>query len=225
MQNLAWVVEIIDWLKRWQTLVGAFIGAASGLLVALVMARSARHREEVVGALLVSGDLAEPLAFKAECPTLWAMTGRQETEYAGWLVERFLHRWPPLSPLFAAEALRVMPVNVELAAHLVLFQKLHREMRTTIEEVRHLLSVPELSTAARDELNKRIRRLVSGFDQLTAHASCATCLITGLILSRAYLFHRVRRWVWKTQQERQCRELLTAPQRAHLTTLASSSSQ
>ena len=53
------IIEILSLLKEWQTLIGSILGGIFALLVALIVAHSARRQEEISSGMLVIGYLVE----------------------------------------------------------------------------------------------------------------------------------------------------------------------
>lgn len=56
------IYAMIEFLDKWQTLIGAAVGGLIGLLAALIVAHDARYREERSAAMLISVDLTSVLA-------------------------------------------------------------------------------------------------------------------------------------------------------------------
>ena len=73
------VAEVVDFLYRWQTLIGAFLGTLGGLFAALLVAHSARRREEIISAMLAIRDLTEFIAMKDVCDRLYRRSKRHCT--------------------------------------------------------------------------------------------------------------------------------------------------
>ena len=105
--------------------------------------------------------------------------------------------------------MRLMAVNTELAAHLSLFQKMHFEVGMTLDEIKRTMAQPP-DPDAQAEVDKRARRLAWMATAIAEHASCASWLINRLILSPAHLLLRLKRLVWKTARDRECRTRLQA---------------
>ncbi len=56
------ITKLIEWLRKWQTFLGAAIGGIIGLLSALIVAHSARRREEISAAMVLVGNLVKVVA-------------------------------------------------------------------------------------------------------------------------------------------------------------------
>ena len=192
------VKELILFLQKWQTLIGAFIGGILGLLAAWIVARDARRREERAAAMLLITDLHST---KIISETLDEVIKRKEI--LGEEKERFIADMLSrdigglsLSSLFESSMARIMPLDNYLAAHLVLFRKFSTRLDATLAELRRNLEMSRLPgrvMITREELNFQIEIISKQFHSVVEHTLCAEHLVDKLILRRTAPFHRIAR--------------------------------
>ena len=118
-------MSLIDIIFKWQTLIGAILGGLFALAVALVVALTMRRREEVASGMVVVGDLTAVRIASEALNSLAAKENIGEKEYPLWFSDKLVSSHPKLSVLFEASVARLMPVDVYLAAHLSLFQRIY----------------------------------------------------------------------------------------------------
>lgn len=112
------MAEIIAATKDWQPIIGALIGAIAALGVALLVAYSARRREDLSAAMVLVGNLMTLKAAEDAIKRIAKEQNVEDTKYAFFVASRLTHSFPNLSPLFESCVARLMPVNVFLASHL-----------------------------------------------------------------------------------------------------------
>ena len=129
------MTELVEWLFKWQTLIGAAIGGIIGLLSALIVAQSARRREEASAAMVLSGNLVK-VVFASQV-LLEKSEGKdfpKENRHL-WLAEKLAKYRPSMSPMFEASVVRVMPVNGKLASHLELFRLIYADVDLILDRI------------------------------------------------------------------------------------------
>ncbi len=203
--------ELICFLEKWQTLMGAFIGGIVGLLAALLVARDARRREERAAAMLLVGDLAE---VRNASEVLREMSEKKDMvseEKARWITAALVKGRPSLSPMFESSMARIISVDKYLAAHLILFKKIFMGAEARLTELAHLLErykQPGHVMLSKEEMNSQIKLITSGFYNAVEHAACAEYLLDKLIIRRSAPFHRLIRKLKTPNEEKKCIELL-----------------
>ena len=205
--------ELISFLEKWQTLIGAFIGGIVGLLAALFVARDARRREERAAVMLLIGDLAE---VRNASEVLTEMSEKRDMtadKKARWITDKLLKGRPLLSPLFESSMARVIPVDNYLAAHLTLFKKIFLSTDTRLNELAR--SLERLKQAGpfmltKEEIDSQIKLITRGFYNAVEHAACAEHLLDKLIVRRGATLHRLMRKFKTPSEEKECIELLTS---------------
>lgn len=204
--------ELICYLEKWQTLIGAFIGGIVGLLAALLVARDARKREQRAAAMLLVGDLAE---VRTASEVLREMSEKKDMSAddkgARWITNMLLKRRPSLSPLFESSMVRIMSVDDHLAAHLILFKKIFRSADARLTELAYSLERSKQEgpfILSNKEIDSLIKLIASGFYNAVEHAVCAEHLLDKLIIRRSALLHRLMRKFKIPKEEKKCRELL-----------------
>lgn len=203
--------NIVNFMDHWQTLIGAIIGGLFALTVALLVAFKARRREEISAAMLLVGNL---VSVKAAEETLMEQASEENVEdaiLAPWVAEKLVWPRPRLSPMFEASLVRVMPISAVLSAHLDLFHTIYADVERHLErlagdfeEVRR--NGKPLRT--KEAMNADASLARKGFAIAAAHAKCAERLLTQLVLSQFPTWHRVRRVILPSKDERQCNKRL-----------------
>jgi hypothetical protein len=200
------MIEFIGILYKWQTLVGSILGGIFALLVALIVGRSVRRREEISSGMLIISDLA---AVKIAYETLTALATKQnipEDQYPIWLAERLSYSFPKLSPLFEASIVRMMPINTYLAAHLTLFHKIYVDVGVMVDRLSEDLKLHKQNkpTRSKEQLKADANLIHKHFPLAIQHSGCAEHLITDLILSKVPTWHRIRQAFWLKSDEKDC---------------------
>ena len=116
-----------------------------------------------------------------------------------------------MSTEFEASLIRLMPAHLHLAAHLELFKTLFAEMNECLDRLAddyknlHEKGKP-LRPVANIETDAKLA--TRGFQGAVLHASCAERLIAQVVLGHFPSWHRLRGWLWPTDEERKCQQLL-----------------
>ncbi len=203
MQN---ITEFVQILYKWQTIAGAFLGGFFAIIVALVVAYSARRREEIASAMLLVGTLAEIRNANETLTKLATEKKVPESDYPLWLLEKLVLLRPALSPLFEASIVRIMPVSKYLAAHLHLFNTIYSHVLVILERLS--LSEKGQPIRSKEQIQADARIVSSHFHMAVQHASCAEQLISDLILSKVPTYHRFRHVILPKPYEKECLKLL-----------------
>jgi hypothetical protein len=205
------ICAMIEFLNKWQTLVGAAVGGIIGLLAALIVAHDARHREERSAAMLISADLTSVLAAEDALRELISIQQINSEREPQWITNQIMRACPTLSGLFEASLLRIMPVDEYMAAHLSLFKTLYFDV---MNKVHKLVSADEIlretgrQTLTNQELRSHINLIHSRFLKACKHARCAEPLIDKFILRRTSIFYRIGKQMRIVKYQNDCQELL-----------------
>jgi hypothetical protein len=208
--------DLIAFLKEWKELVGAAIGAFASIVVALLVAHDARRREDVSAAMVLVGNLTSLIAAANTLEKKAAEENISISDYPMWLAYRLAFYRPPMSPLFEGCVARLMPVDVRLAAHLEIFGVAYRSVEHHLERLsRDTEHCREHNKPARSEADVRADAEViqKNIAMAANHANCAERLLTCLVLSHWRTWHRLRRLVCPTKEERECKCLLSTGNR------------
>jgi hypothetical protein len=206
--------EIVAFLEKWQTLVGAIIGGIIALFVALLVAYKARRQEDLSAAMLLVGNLVTVRAASRALEDLAKEENIANENLPYWLSEKLVRRRIAMSPMFEASRIRLMPVDVRLAAHLELFQVIFTDIETRLDMLKNdyaLFDADEKPTRNPEVLKADCRVIHEGFISAVAHAKCAERILTLKVLSNWPRFHAVRMILKKTSEEKACRNLLDRP--------------
>jgi hypothetical protein len=201
----------IDFIFRWQTLIGAVLGGMFALATALIVASSMKRREEVAAGMIVVTNLTAVRIALEAINSLPAKESISESEFPLWFSDRLVGLYPGLSTLFEASVARVMPVDVYLAAHLSLFQRIYSQIGVMVEKLSvdynhfHEHGKP---LRPKDHVIADCRLISRHFPMAVEHAECAEAIIGKLILSNFPTWNRVRRFFHVNERERECRKLL-----------------
>jgi hypothetical protein len=205
------MADVIATIKEWQDLIGAIIGALAALGVALLVAYSARRREDVSAAMVLIGNLTTLMAAE---DTIRRIAGEQKVDakqYPIFVVSRLTHSRPQLSPLFESSVARLMPVNVSLAAHLELLGVIYRGVEHHVDVLRSdIKNYNERGELLRGQKDVRAdaELVEKGLTMTARHAACAERLLSLLVLSRWRVLHRLRMAVKSSKEECDCLEFL-----------------
>ena len=209
------VTEVVAFLEKWQTLLGALLGGVIALGVALIVARSATRREERISAILLISDL---MAVRAAAENLVRIAEEQKVSqenYPIWVSEKLSWRRPRLSTLFESNMARVVNLDARLSAHLSLFKIAYTSLEEHIvrvaEDAERLLTkgspeIPRSSVATAADA-----RAAAGALALAAkHAAYAEYLLSAFVLSRLPAFvNRIRMRACPNELDRESKKLLT----------------
>jgi len=81
-------MKLIEFILKWQTLIGSIAGGIFALLTALIVARSARRRDELASAMIVSATLAAVRVVSETLAALSAQEGVTEETLPLWFAEK-----------------------------------------------------------------------------------------------------------------------------------------
>jgi len=205
------MAELVATVKEWQELIGAIIGAFAALAVALLVAHSARRREDIAAAMVVVGNLTTLMAAE---DTIKRIAGEQKVppkDYPIFVVSRLTHSRPRLSPLFEPSVARLMLFDVSLAAHLELFTVIYRGVEHHVDVLRRDIEHHnEHDKMLRSEKDVRAdaELVEKGIALAAKHAACAERLLALLVLSRWRLINRARMAIRATKEELGCKAFL-----------------
>jgi len=201
----------IEFIFRWQTLIGAVLGGMFALATALIVAYSMRRREVVAAGMIVITNLTAVRIALEAINSLPAREGISENEFPLWFSDRLVGLYPGLSTLFEASVAQVMPVDVYLAAHLTLFQRIYSQIGIMVEK----LSVDydhfrEHGKPLRpeDDVIADCKLISRHFPMAVKHAECAEEIIGKLVLSHFPTWNKVRYFFHVSEQEKKCRKML-----------------
>lgn len=201
----------MQFLSDWQTLIGSILGGAFALTTALIVARSARRRDELASGMVVTATLAQVLVVSDTLEALSLKDNINQEEYPYWFSEKLVHSHPSMPVLFESSVARLMLSNVTLAAHLCLFQITYIEIETLLKRIANDFDWLHRNgkTIRPNELTKAECRIITKhFKTAVEHAICAQYLVGRLVLSRIYLWHRIRRLIWLNKKEKECDRIL-----------------
>lgn len=205
------MVELIEFIYKWQTLIGSIFGGIFALCVALIVGHAVNRREDVSVGMLLIADLAniriisEILKEKAQEENI------PENQYSLWLAEKLTQNFPQLSPLFGASVVRMLPINTYLAAHLTLFQKIYINIGEMVERLtKDFTEISQYTRPCRpmDNLLTDSSLVSKYFFLAVQHASCAEYLIAELILSKVPTWNRFRQFIYTKKNEAECKKYL-----------------
>lgn len=202
---------MIDFIFKWQTLIGAVLGGLFAIATALVVALTMRRREEVASGMVVVSDLA---AVRVEYEALNSLAEKkniEEKDFPLWFSDKLVSSHAKLSTLFEASVARLMPVDVYLTAHLSLFQRIYSEIEIMLNKLsydyNHFHEHGE-SLRPKDHMLADYRLITRHFPMVVEHAQCAEDIITKVILDNFSTWHRIRRIFYINQKEKQCNDIL-----------------
>lgn len=129
--------EIIEFMEKWETLVCEIIGGIIALFVALLVTYKARRQEDLSVAMLLVDNLVTVRAASRALEDLAKEESITNENLPYWLSEKLVRRRIAMSPMFEASRIRLMPVDVRLAAHLELFQVIFTDIETRLDMLKN----------------------------------------------------------------------------------------
>ena len=202
---------MIDFIFKFPTLIGAVLGGLFALAAALVVALTMRRREEVASGMVVVSDLA---AVRVEYEALNSLAEKEnieEKDFLLWFSDKLVSSHTKLSTLFEASVARLMPVDVYLAAHLSLFQRIYSQIEIMLNKLsydyNHFHEHGE-PLRPKDHMLADYRLITRHFPMVVEHAQCAEDIITKIILDNFSTWHRIRRIFYMSQKEKKCKNIL-----------------
>ena len=202
---------MIDFIFKFQTLIGAVLGGLFALAAALVVALTMRRREEVASGMVVVSDLA---AVRVEYEALNSLAEKEnieEKDFLLWFSDKLVSSHTKLSTLFEASVARLMPVDVYLAAHLSLFQRIYSQIEIMLNKLsydyNHFHEHGE-PLRPKDHMLADYRLITRHFPMVVEHAQCAEDIITKIIIGNFSTWHRIRRIFCMSQKEKKCKNIL-----------------
>jgi hypothetical protein len=207
---------MIEFLGRWQTLIGASVAGITGLLAALIVARDARRREERSAAMLVLADLTSVVAAGDRLKRTIDSEHIDSKDEPRWIAYQLSTARPILSGLLEPSLLRIMHIDKYMAAHLLLFKTLYynvSDMSSSLgmaEEAlnRSASNSPLKSTYLQHEIEQKIRLIHNNFFKACEHARCAQPLVDKFVLRPASVLYRFGRNIGIVKHDEACLELL-----------------
>lgn len=194
-------VEVVQWMREWQTLIGALIGAGGALMVALVVARAQERRERRTAAAVLNIDLVMAAGALTSLEQRFPNAQEDAEHVREWAV-RLLRSPPALSPLFDAEMARLLGFDDTLDHHLAFFRQ---DMQALGDLRTHLLSKSELLERFAPGLVADVA--VDAYDLAGAlqnagwHARHADALLHNLLFRRQLFPRRLWRNVQRIHRE------------------------
>lgn len=202
----------LKWLFQWQTLIGSLTGGIFALFTALIVARSARKRDELASGVIVSATLASVSVMSDTLAALAAQENITEETFPLWFSERAVNFHPLTPVLFDSSVARLASIDVSLAAHLALFQQTYSQVELGLKRVADDFAYYHMYDKAfrPEELMKAdCQAITKHFQFAVKHANCAVYLIEELVFSKVACWHKLRRNIgWYNKKEKECMELL-----------------
>lgn len=190
----------VEWAREWQTLIGALIGAAGALMVALVVARSQERRERRTAASVLNIDFVMVAGATASLEQFFPQVEEDAEHVREWAV-RIVRTAPELSPLFDAEMARVLGFDDTLDHHLAFFRQemqALRELRMRLTGKADLLEqfAPGLAASVAIDAYD----LAQALQGAGWHARRADVLLHSLLFRRQILPRRLWRKICATHR-------------------------
>ena len=204
-------MNLIEFIFKWQTLIGGIIGGVFALFAALIVAWTVRRREDDSAAMLVLTDLADVRIASEALTQLSNEDKINDDEFPLWFSEKLVYSHPSLSTLFEASVSRLMPVDVTLASHLSLFHKIYSKIIIILDRLKidydnfHKTGRPLRPS---EHLRSDCRLVANHFKRVVSHSECAEHLIFITVLSKFSFLHRLRRKILLKKQEKECLNIL-----------------
>lgn len=208
---MASITEIIEFLNKWQTLIGSLVGGFFALCVAIIVGNALRRREDISSGMLLLHDLANVRSSFQAITEVAKKKNINEKAYPFWFAGQLMEHYPKLSPLFTSSVLRVLPISHDLASHLNSFYQIYTEIEIIVSGLSEDFKAIKKEGNS-DILTTRILHNVSivneFFPIIAQHALCAELLIRHLILSKFPTFNKLRHYFWAKLFDKVCMDYL-----------------
>jgi hypothetical protein len=86
--------DVIAFLKDWKELVGAFIGAAGGVVAAFLAAYLSRRKEDISAAMVLVGNLTSVMGAHTTLKEIAEQQAVAEDDYPMWVAQRLVASRP-----------------------------------------------------------------------------------------------------------------------------------
>lgn len=178
-------MEFINFLQKWQEIVGAFIGGMTGFVAAFFVAYDARRRDEVTSAKILIGDLLA-ISGRTEASDQYVQrkeVSKEDKEKA--FVLHYLMRKPILSPLFYVSMARVISCDRNLGARLYAFSMIYRNVEESLtwfqdKYDKHYEAREKLQLTSKME--KELNNIYEGLHLASKHAKAIIDLLNIFVL-------------------------------------------
>jgi hypothetical protein len=204
-------MSLVEFISKWQTLVGAVLGGIFALATAFIVAHTMRRREELASGMVVVADLAVVETAAEALNSLVEQEKIRDEEFPLWFSDKLVGSHPKLSTLFEASVARLMPLDVCLAAHLSLFQRIYSEIQIMINRLSqdyNYFHEHKKLLRPKDHMQADYGLIPRHFSRAIEHAKCAEEIIIKIILSKASMWNRIRRYFYMNEKEKECKNIL-----------------
>lgn len=201
----------MDFLFKWQTLIGSILGGVFAISAALVVAMSIRRREDVASGMVVVSTLVEIRIAYDALKNLAEKDKIGKEEHPLWFAEKLLNFHPKLSPSFDSSVACLFLIDDHLAAHLSLFQKMYSQILITLTKLeKDYDSIHNTKKPIRSKefMIADAKSITREYLMAVEHAKCAEHLITNLILSSIPTWNKIKRLFWLNTKEKNCKNIL-----------------
>lgn len=171
------------------------LGGIFALSVALLVVYKSRRQDDLAAAMLLVGNLVTVRTVSRALGQLAEERKIEKENLPYWFSEKLARRRIKLSLLFEASRIRLMPVNVHLAAHLELFQVIFNDIEAKLDMLAADLAEFDSTdnTKRKSEILKADAKVIhQGFEVAVTHAKCAERILVLKVLSNYPTFHGIR---------------------------------
>ena len=183
---------VATWLFEWQSLVGAVIGGAMALVVALVVARSARWREVVGAAAHVSLEFGKYAATLASLRG-FISPGQIVTGPLFVPAMDMVRLRPRLSPLLEASMARILPVDRSLAVQLGAVSMFADFAEREFSEAYRLFKEGAAPAEVHERLDAALEHAEEAFHSMSRSVTRIDVLSTSLMPGARLMWYRLLR--------------------------------
>jgi hypothetical protein len=204
---------ITEFFLQWKELVGALLGGLFAMLVAFIVARDARSREERLAATLVLSALVRFIARHKALEDLAKKQDIQANDRHLWLGEKLTQSYSKLTLALESSIARLLITDMHLAVNLELFRFAHEELDVHVERLTKdytdFSATGDLSRP-KELVESDSRQATQSFDFAARHAGCAALRIQKVVLSKFSAWNRIRMQIRPSEEEKACIALSTS---------------
>ena len=197
--------NLVCFLEKWQSLIGAIIGGVFALMVALLVAYKAKRQEDLMAAMLVVANLVAVKTASNVLSKLSKDDGISDEDIAYWYSEKLVRKRLQISPLFEAYRIRLMPASVHLAGHLEMFQMCFNSAEDKLNKLSddyHAFDKNSEDRRKVEIIRSESESIYREFEEAALHARCAERLITNRVLSNLRVYHSIRSRFMPTKEDK-----------------------
>ena len=203
--------ELINFLFKWQTLIGAVLGGVFALSVALLVSYKAQRREEISAGYLIMGNLT---SFTASTSNLNSKAEEEkitDKDYPLWLCNNLVGLKPTLSTLYETSVSRVISKDIRLGAHLDLIRTFNTDIDAAFKRINNDFEYHDehgKNKRSEERIRADANLVARGYNNIAVHAECANYLIPRLVTSHFPSWYLFKSYFCPNEMDKKSKNLI-----------------